>query len=468
MTYDLIVIGAGAAGMNAATPAARLGLKTLLIDRTPEKLGGECLHTGCVPSKALLHVAKLVHDAKKLAPFGLHAEGALDFPKVMDYVHRVQAEIGEHENAEALRKQGLEIAFGDARFVGPNRIEAGGETYEARRFVVATGSRPRIPDAAGVENIGYLTHESLFDLRELPGKLLIAGGGPIGTEMAQAFTRLGSQVTLVEAGPRILPRDHEEAAGLVRKQLEAEGVTFHFNTRLESFPSQGTARLSSPQGEIEEPFDKVLLAIGKVVDHSALDPEKAGIRLNGGRFVLDSYLRTTNKRVYAAGDAAGQILLTHATELHGSVILQNLLSPWKKKISYDDLGWVTFTDPEVATFGLSEAELKKRGVRYRKAVQSFDEVNRASTDDYPESKLIVYLKGGRILGGTMVAPAAGELVQELILAKKYKLGIGKLLDKVYPYPTAARVNRWMAIWEYDRKVTPAIASLARFGFRYLG
>ncbi len=467
MHYDLIVIGAGAAGLNVAIPASKLGLKTLLVEKNPENLGGECLNTGCVPSKALLHVAKRKHDAEQLASFGITTQGSLDFQKVSDYLRDVQAEIRQHESAEVLGDFGVDLAFGTARFSGKNQIELEGESHSARRFVIATGSRPRLPSMPGFDRVSYLTNENLFQLKSLPAKLLILGGGPIGVEMAQAFARLGSEVTLVEMGPRLLLRDPEQASTLVQQRLASEGVTVLLNTSILSFPAANVATLEGKDGPSEKTFDQILIAIGKDLDYSELRPEAGGIAVEDGRIKLDRYLRTTNKRVYVSGDATGQVYLTHATELHANVILWNLFSPIKKRINYDNLNWVTFTDPEVATFGLSERQLRERGIRYRKVVQGFEDVNRATTDHYPESKLIVYLKGEQILGGTMVAPNAGELFQELVLAKQNRIPIRKLLQKVYAYPTAARVNRWLAIREYDRKTTEPIKKILRSSFRLM-
>ena len=244
-------------------------------------------------------------------------------------------------------------------------------------------------------------------------------------------------------------------------------MTVLLNTSIQGFPSANAATLESKDASSEQTFDQILVAIGKNLDYSELGLEAAGIALEKGRIKLDPYLRTTNKRIYVSGDATGQVYLTHATELHANVILWNLFSPIKRRISYDNLSWVTFTDPEVATFGLSERELRKRGVRYRKVVQGFEDVNRATTDDYPESKLIVYLKGEQILGGTMVAPNAGELFQELVLAKQNRIPIRKLLEKVYAYPTASRINRWLAIREYERKTTEPIKKVLRSSFRLM-
>ena len=465
MHYDILVIGAGAGGLNVALPCAKLGLKTLLIDKGPALVGGECLNTGCVPSKALLHIAKRKHDAAGLARLGIGTTGRIDFRKVFEAVREVQEEIRSHETPEALAAFGVELAYGEARFVSRDSVRVGGRTYSGRRIVIATGARPRIPSVPGIESAAYLTYENLWKLDELPDALLIVGAGPIGMEMSQAFTRLGSKVTVIEKAPRLLLRDSREAGELIGRRLGAEGVRFLRRAELTSFPTPDTAKIKTPDGVIEQHFDKVLIAAGKQLAHESLDVEKAGIEVEGGRMKIDPYLRTTNKRIYVCGDAAGQIFLTHVTELHGALILWNLFSPFKKKLSYDDLSWVTFTDPEVATFGLSEKQLRDRGIRYRRVVQGFEDVNRAATDRYPESKLIVYLKGDRLLGGTMIAPNAGELIQELVLAKQNKIPLRKLLGKTYAYPTAGRVNRWLAIREYDRKVSGTVAKVLRAAFR---
>ena len=344
-------------------------------------------------------------------------------------------------------------------------VQVGGQIHAARRIVIATGARPRIPLIPGIEHVPYLTHENIWNLDRLPSEMLIVGAGPIGMEMAQAFTRLGSKVTVVEKSSRVLLRDSQEASELIGRHLGAEGVRFLCNGELVNFPTPNTAEIKTPGGIIEQHFDSVLIATGKELLHAPLDLAKAGIEVDGEHMKIDSYLRTTNKRVYVCGDAAGQVFLTHVAELHASVILWNLFSPIKKKLSYDYLSWVTFTDPEVATFGLSEEELGGRGVRYRKVVQGFEDVNRATIERYPESNLTVYLQGERILGGTMIAPNAGELIQELVLAMQNKIPLRKLLEKVYAYPVASRINRWLSIWEYDRKVTRMVKRMLRVAFR---
>lgn len=467
MHYDLIVIGAGAAGLNVAIPAAKLGIKTMLVEKDPQNLGGECLNTGCVPSKALLHIAKKKHEAEQLAPLGITTQGSLDFKKTLSYVRDAQEKIRRREGASALTDLGIVLKFGAARFVAKDLIEVEGVCHSARCFVIATGSKPRLPSITGFNKVACLTNENLFQLEDLPRKLLILGGGPIGVEMAQAFARLGSEVTLVEMGQRLLLRDPKEASTLIQRRLADEGVEILLNTRIQSFPSANIASLAYKDSLSEKAFDRILVAIGKDLDYSELDLEKAEIVLQNGRIKLDPYLRTTNKRVYASGDATGHCYLTHATELHANVILWNLFSPMKRKIDYDNLSWVTFTDPEVATFGLSEQELRKRGVSYRKVTQSFEDVSRATTDHYPESKLVIHLKGEQILGGTMVAPNAGELFQELVLARQNRIPIRKLLEKIYAYPTATRINRWFAIWEYDRKITNSVRKILQSSFRLM-
>jgi pyruvate/2-oxoglutarate dehydrogenase complex dihydrolipoamide dehydrogenase (E3) component len=465
MSYDVIVIGAGAGGLNVAVPCAKLGLKTLLIDKQPDFLGGECLITGCVPSKALLHIAKLKHDAAKLTQFGVGTTGVMTFAKIMEAIRNIQSEIRSHETPELLGQIGLEFAFGSARFVSSDSVQVGDQVYFARRIVIATGSIPSIPHISGIEHVPYLTYENIWTLDVTPEKMLVVGAGAVGVEMAQAFVRLGSKVTVLEKSSRLLSRDPPESSELLGRHLSDEGVRFLFNAELTRFLTPNTAEVKTSTGTGEEYFDNVLIATGKKLLHASLDLAKAGVEVNGEFIKIDPYLRTTNKRIYVCGDAVGQVFLTHVAELQSSVILYNLFSPFKRKVSYDCLNWVTFTDPEVATFGLSEQELQSRGVRYRKVVQGFEDVNRATIERYPESRLTVFLKKGRILGGTMVAPNAGELIQELVLAMQNKIALRKFLEKTYSYPVASRINRWLAIWEYDRKVTKLVKKILQVVFR---
>ena len=465
--YDLIAIGAGSAGLGVAIAMKRLGFDVLLIDRYDHRIGGDCLNDGCVPSKALIHVSRLVYSAKRTQPFGWKAEGKTDLAAVMNYVRERQDVIRVHENATYLRKtEGLDIELGTARFVGKQEIEItadGGSTQRtsAKNIVLCTGSKPQKLDVDGIDQVNVYTNETIFSLDTLPERLLIVGAGPIGIEMSQAFQRLGSQVTVVGSDDRILSKELPEVSELLQKRLGGEGITFKLNRSLKSFKDAKTAEVELESGLTELiPFDVVLVAIGRTFDFDDLNLPAAGIDLNdNGQIKLNDYLQTTNEHVFAAGDVAagapaGTRYFSHAAELHVSTLISNFITPGKvldKKLDYDSFSWVTFTDPEVATFGLLEQDLKARKISYERIDYDFAHDDRAIIEDYAYARLILFVTGGgvnpfgtKILGGTMIAPNAGELAQELILAVQQKLTAGDFFNKIYPYPTASRVNK--SVW----------------------
>lgn len=459
--YDLIAVGGGAAGLSMAITMQRLGFSTLLIDRTDHRIGGDCLNDGCIPSKALIHVSRQVHAARQVSPFGWRVEGKTNLAAVMRYVRERQDIIRAHENAAFLRKrEGIGIELGTASFVGGQTLrirheDGTGKIVSAKNIVLCTGSKPQMLDVPGVENVAVYTNENLFTLDELPDRLLVVGAGPIGIEMAQAFQRLGSDVTVVGRDERILPKERPEVSDLLQQRLTGEGVNFRLGCTVSRFPDARTAELKTADGQTEQlPFDVVLVGIGRTFHYDDLNLIAAGIRRDErGRLVLNDYLQTTNPHVFAAGDAAagapaGMRYFSHAAELHVSVLTNNFVSPLKQKLSYDNFSWVTFTDPEVATFGLSEDELKQRGTPYERLDYNFTDDDRAVVEDYQYARMMLLTapKGinpfrTRILGGTVIAPNAGELAQELILAVQKKLTAGDFFNKIYPYPTASRVNK---------------------------
>ena len=469
--YDIIVIGAGSAGLGVGIAMKRLGFTVLIVEKTDHRIGGDCLNDGCVPSKALIHVSRLVHHARSVGRYGIKASGTVDMAEVMQYVEERQEIIRAHENAQYLRdKEGIDVALGTARFISKTDIEVAlndGETLRAtaKNIVLCTGSVPRQLDAEGIEAVtktpGKLhTNQTIFSLKTLPKRLLVVGAGPIGIEMAQAFRRLGSEVTVAGVEDRILNKELPEVSELLQKQLEKEGITFKLKRKLTSFPTVDTAELKAKNGHTDIiPFDVVLVAVGRTFQYDALNLSAAGIELDDkGRLKINDYLQTTNKHVFAAGDAAagapaGQRLFSHGAELHSSILVSNFLTPgiFEKKLSYEHFSWVTFTDPEVATFGLSEDDLKKRGDDYERIVYAFKHEDRAVIEDYEYGQMILFVSptginpfGPKILGGTMIAPHAGELIQELILAQQKGLTAGDFFNKIYPYPTASHVNK--SIW----------------------
>lgn len=457
-SFDIIVIGAGSGGLNIASFMNRVGFKVLLIDKSDAHIGGDCLNFGCIPSKALIHIARMVHEGKKTEAFGVVATGAVHWEKVRAYIKAKQESIREHENAKWFESKGMTVVLGTASFASKNSVTVNGIVYSAKKIVLATGSRPRELKGFGIEKVTtILNNENIFTMEELPKRILFLGGGPIGIELAQSLSYLGSSVTVSDPGPQILGKEDPEIAQVLYTEMEKEGVTFLLEHTLKEFVSSTEAVfIKKDETEIVVQFDAVFVGIGRVLNTEGLALEKASINQDEkGKIITDAYLRTTNKNVYLCGDIAGNYQFTHAAEMHASVILKNFFSPFKKKFNGDSISWTTYTTPEIATFGLQEAELKNRGITYQVLATDFIEDDRAITDNYQygKSKLFITPKGV-VLGGTMVAPNAGELIQELILAQTSKLTVQSLFNKTYAYPTASRINKRLVSTYFATKLTP--------------
>ncbi|WP_116126950.1 dihydrolipoyl dehydrogenase family protein [Lewinella sp. IMCC34183] len=473
-THDLIVIGAGSGGLGAAGFGGAIGLNVALIDKTVHDYGGECLNYGCVPSKALLHVAAQFAGAREATRFGLETSGKADFAKVMDWIHERQDIIRRQESPEHLRREyGLECIVGEAMLTGRREVTVGYRKLTAPRIVLATGSRPRHLKVPGADRVKQYDNESVFsELDTLPDQLLIVGGGPNSCEMAQAFARLGSTVTLITRGERLLEKDPAAAARVLADKLESEGVTIRYQTEIRRFRDAHTAELSHdglPEGD--QAFSHVVVAIGREVRTAGLGLELAGVHTKDGRIVTDAYYRTTNKSIYTVGDAYGHEMFSHGAEKHNTDLWTNLLSPVDRKHKLTNFSWVTFTDPEVATFGLTPEQLEARGTDYETVEQSFAHDDRAVAADYREGVLILYLSksafgGSKVLGGTMVAPGAGEMVQELLLLHQLDHGYDTLTNKIYAYPVGSRINQKPARDRAQRRLLSDLAKRAlQFAYR---
>ncbi len=466
--FDVIVIGAGSGGLNIAGFMNKAGFKVLLIDKSDKNIGGDCLNFGCIPSKALIHIAKITHHAKLSQEFGLTLKGKLNMEKVKEYIKQKQEIIREHENAEWFRKQGIKVELGEAEFIDKTKIKVNGNIFEAKKIVIATGSHPLYPKIKGLEKIKKAyTNENIFDIDFLPKDLLIIGGGPIGIELGQAFLRLGSKVTLIQRGPRFLPKENTEISEILYKQLIKEGMDINFDCEPVSFNSEKTLEAKTKSGKSKNiNFDAVLLAVGRELNiPKGLD--KADIKLTEDKrkILVNEYLQTTNKNIYTCGDIAGSYQFTHAAELHASVILTNFFSPFKKKLSYDKFSWVTYTDPEIATFGLNEKELNDKNILYKTIKQEYSEVDRGIVEN-SNGKLIIYInKKNKILGGSLISPNAGEISQELILTLSSGLNIKNLFNKIYPYPTASRINKKAVTKIYSEKLTNFSKKILKFFYR---
>ena len=461
--YDIIIIGGGSAGLGALGMAQQFGWKPLLIDKEEAHIGGDCLNFGCVPSKALIHLAKSFHGAKKAQQFGLEVSGKADMKKILAYVHAKQAVIRAHESADYIRSQGVDLKIGTASFIDNTTLQVGAEKFTAERIIVATGSRPRHIPFKGIEQVKVFTNENLFyEMDTLPDRLLVVGGGAIGCEMAQVFQRFGSQVTLVNRGSRILKNERADYSEVLTQQFEKEGIQVLNNTNLLEFTNSHTALLENKEsGKVNQEFDAVLIAIGRVLNVEDLELAKGGIDLTErGKPVLDDHLRSTNKRVFFSGDVAGMYQFSHGAEMHTRLLRHNFESNFGRKHDAKYLSWVTFTQPEIATFGRTEAYLKEHNIDHWRQDQSFHDDDRAIVDEYTYGKITLFLtpktfwnKERKILGGSIIAPNAGELMQELTLAMETGLSIQQIYDKIYAYPVASRINQQtvQGVLEYDKK-----------------
>ncbi|NRS90603.1 pyruvate/2-oxoglutarate dehydrogenase complex dihydrolipoamide dehydrogenase (E3) component [Flavobacterium sp. 7E] len=456
--YDLIIIGAGSGGLSVGGFMVKLGFKVLMVSKTEHQIGGDCLNDGCVPSKALIHVANIVDNARKASNFGLQLTQEVDLEKVVKYIYDSQEVIRAHENKPYFEKEGFDIAIGSATFTGKNQVAVAGVNYTAKKIILATGSRPRKLTVPGIEMVKHYDNQSIFKIKEFPKRLLFIGGGPIGIEMAQAFQKLGAKITVVHHGNTILQHDDQDLSKILTKRLEQSGMEFHFNAAITHFESANKGIIKNNEGKITPlEFDAVFVAIGRQLNIENLDLEKAGVVIENNKIKVDDYLQTSNKNVLLCGDVAGKLQFSHAAEQHGRLIINNLISPLKKKISNKHMSWITFTDPELATFGYNEKDLRERNIKYTKLEQTFANDDRAIVDDYQYGQLNLYLSKGnffqkeKILGGTMLAPKAGELIQELILANTSGMSINAITNKIYPYPAASRINQ-KAISQHKLKI----------------
>ena len=469
--FDIVVIGGGAGGLVVAAGGAALGAKVALVEK--HRLGGDCLWTGCVPSKTLIRSAAVAHamrhaDRWALAP----REPMPDLAAVMERVASVIRGIEPHDSPERFRSLGVDVILGEGRFVARDAFEANGRRLAAKTFVIATGSRPAMPPIPGLAEAGALTNETLFDLREDVPRLIVIGGGPIGCEMAQAFRRLGSEVTLADVAPRILAREDADLAEVVQRRMADEGVTFHLDASIAKVDGRrGEVRLTLKADDGRERTvagTHLLVAAGRKVNHEGLGLEAAGVKVENGRIVVDDRLRTTNPRVYAIGDAAGGYQFTHLAEHHAGIVLRQAIFRlfWTKPSKV--VPWCTYTDPELARVGLSEDEAQQRGIAHRVYRFAFDEIDRARAEDETEgfAKLVTDPQG-RLLGAAIVGVHAGELIAECVLAVSKGMKAGDLSATIHAYPTLASVVRRAADQRLKEGLTPASKAWIRrvFGLR---
>ncbi|MEH2332852.1 mercuric reductase [Nostoc sp.] len=448
--YDLVVIGAGTAGLVVAAGAAGLdlGLKVALIEK--HLMGGDCLNVGCVPSKTIIRSARVVGeiwDAKDLGVNIPQHNIDIDFPKVMDRMRRVRASISHNDSAERFSSLGVDVFFGSGRFVSKNTVEVGDKTLKFKKAVIATGTRAAQLAIPGIEQAGYLTNETVFSLIQRPERLAVIGGGPIGCELAQAFRRLGCEVVLFHSGSHLLNKEDAEAAQILQKVLINEGIRVVLNSKLEEVVTvtQGKRLYFSSNGHRDSiTVDEILVGAGRSPNVEGLNLESVGVEYDKHQGVkVNDYLQTTNPKIYAAGDICMNWKFTHAADAAARIVIKNtLFSPFglgRSKLSSLVMPWVTYTDPEIAHVGLSEHEAQKLGIEVTTIEIPFNSVDRAIADGEESGFLKIYHKKGsdEIIGATIIASHAGEMISEVTTAMVNKIGLSKLSSVIHPYPTQA-------------------------------
>jgi pyruvate/2-oxoglutarate dehydrogenase complex dihydrolipoamide dehydrogenase (E3) component/uncharacterized membrane protein YdjX (TVP38/TMEM64 family) len=465
--YNLVVIGAGAGGLVSAYIAAAVKARVALIEKND--MGGDCLNTGCVPSKALLRTAKLLAEARDSQRYGIERmEASFDFKQVMERVHEAIAKIAPHDSPERYRDLGVDVIQGHARLVSPWEVEVGERRISARSIVLATGAEPLIPPIEGLDESRYLTSDTLWDLEALPERLVVLGGGPIGSELSQAFTRLGSRVTVVEMADRLLPREDEAAGRLLAERMSAEDATIATRTRALRVEGGATLVCDQDGEEVRFEFDRLLVALGRRTRVSGYGLEDLGVRLDEqSRIASDEFQRSNFPNIYVCGDAAGPYQFTHvASHQARSAAVNALIAPfWSFRTRYDAIPWVTYTDPEVARVGLSEDEAIEQDIDHRVSVYGLDDLDRAIADsaDYGYVKVLTEPGKDRILGVTIVGAHAAEMLPEFVLAMTHGLGLNKIMGTIHVYPTFSEGNKYAAgVWKQATKPERLLQWAERF------
>ena len=452
--YNLVVVGAGTAGLISASVAAGLGAKVALVER--HLMGGDCLNVGCVPSKGMIRAARVWASAHEGAGFGLTFPGGVqrDFGIAMERMRRLRATISHVDSAERYRGLGVDIFLGEGRFAGPDTLQVGDATLQFARGAICTGARAAAPPIPGLAEAGYLTNETVFSLTELPPRLAVIGAGPIGCEMAQAFARFGSEVTLIEMFDHILPREDPDAAEVVQDRMAHDGVRFIFNAKVESVESDGAnggqknIRYTLDGAASDVTVDAILVGVGRAPNVENLGLEAAGVAFDRAGVTVDSYLRTSNPRIYAAGDICFPFKFTHTADAMAQIVIQNALFPHPLGLgrrTTDSLiiPWCTYTEPEIAHVGMYEADAREKGLAVETFTQPLEEVDRALLDGEEAGFARVLVQQGtdRILGATIVAADAGNLISEVTVAMQARAGLGTIGAAIHPYPTQAEAWR---------------------------
>lgn len=471
--YNLVVIGAGTAGLVSAAGAAALGARVALIEK--HLMGGDCTNYGCIPSKALIRSARAAFSVREAPDFGVSPGGSTeaDFSRVMERMRRLRAEISANDSAQRFSGLGVDVYFGEASFIGRNEIVVEETILPFSKAIIAAGGRPAEPPVPGLKEAGYLTNETVFSLEKLPPSLLVIGAGPIGCELAQTFRRFGSEVVLITRGKWLLPRDDADAAAILQRRFEREGIHMIFGARiLRAETGEGLKQLvyDSGRGEERVTGSEILAAVGRRPNVDGLNLEAVGVESNEQGVVVDDRLRTSNPDICAAGDVCSSYKFTHAAEAMARVALQNALFFGRKKVSDLVIPWCTYTDPEIAHVGITVGEAQRRGSEVTTFTKNLAEVDRAILDGETEGYVRLYTNrsDGRLLGATMVGAHAGESIGEAVLAMTQHLKVGDLSGIIHPYPTQAEAIKRAADLQFRSRLKPWMRNVLRKYFAFRG
>jgi pyruvate/2-oxoglutarate dehydrogenase complex dihydrolipoamide dehydrogenase (E3) component len=456
--YDIGVIGGGAAGLTVTSGAAQLGAKTLLVEKEKE-LGGDCLHFGCVPSKTLIKTAHVYHMMKNADKYGLPPVEAppIDFKKVSERIKSVIDVIQKHDSRERFCSLGAKVEFGVPVFTDEHSVQLNGKTVSAKNWVIATGSSPFIPPVKGLDKTGYITNKEIFYLDRLPKSMVILGGGPIGSEMGQAFNRLGTRVYIVDRGDQILGKEDKDMADTVKEVMESEGVMFYLNASIEAVRDIGEEKeviITDKEGtSLILKAETVMVAVGRTPNIGQLGLEDIGVKVNRFGIEVDKRLRTNHKHIYAAGDVNGGFLFTHAAGYEGGVVVSNAIFRLPRNADYTYLPWCTYTDPELASIGMNEKTAKAKGIDYSIIVEEFKNNDRSLAEAERIGKIKMLLnEKEKPIGVQIAGPHAGDLVSEWVAVLNGKVKLSTLAAAVHPYPTIGEINKKVAGTYFTPKI----------------
>ena len=448
--YDIGVIGGGAAGLTVASGSSQLGAKTLLIEKEPE-LGGDCLHYGCVPSKTLIKSAHVYHLMKQAPVYGLPAVDVapVDFSNIAKRIQDVIAVIQKHDSEERFCRLGAKVLFGEAVFRDEHTVDMDGNSYTAKNWVIATGSSPAAPPIPGLADTPYLTNKEIFSLESLPESIIVLGGGPIGIEMAQAFSRLGSTISVVDMADQILGKEDGDMARAITAQLEEEGVNFYLESSIKKVESQGDLKQVTLEDRNGRPVTlqakALLVAMGRAANVEGLGLETIGVEFDRYGVKVDNRLRTTQKHIYAAGDVSGGYQFTHAAGYEGGIVVSNAIFHLPRKVDYTYFPWCTYTDPELASIGMNEKTAKAQGIEYDLWVEQFSANDRSLAERETTGLVKMLLdKKEKPIGIQILGPHAGDLISEWVAILNGKVKLATLASAVHPYPTIGEINKKIA------------------------